>query len=197
MQSPSHTGFLKLLQDLASPSTHPNTVGPKLDNTRMPPEEVTKNADSQAQTSGPAGTCILTEYPWSFWCSRFWETLSWKSWGEASSPGPLTFASLPPKVHSQSHDRDLEQHNAGQCQPDCSFHGQGPQLGTPFALWAPKDSCGGGGDRTPGGCFGGWKICKFLTKGLEVSGWRCQILFPSLGKVGTGSRSLKLSHGAE
>lgn len=60
MQSPSHTGFpLKLFQDLASPSMHRDTVGPKLGNTGMPPEEVTKNADSQAQTSGPAGTCIL------------------------------------------------------------------------------------------------------------------------------------------
>ena len=51
---------LKLFQDLASPSTHTDTVGP-----RMPPEEVTKNADSQAQTSGTAGTCILTEHRWS------------------------------------------------------------------------------------------------------------------------------------
>lgn len=56
---------LKLFQDLASPSMHTDTVGPKFDSTRMPPEEVTKNSDSQAQTSGPAGPCILTEHPWS------------------------------------------------------------------------------------------------------------------------------------
>ena len=56
---------LKLFQDLASPSMHTDTVGPKFDSTWMPPEEVTKNSDSQAQTPGPAGTCILTEHPWS------------------------------------------------------------------------------------------------------------------------------------
>lgn len=85
----------------------------------------------------------------------FWETPSWESWGEIGGPRPLTFASLPPEVHSQPHNCSDER-SAGQCQPDCSFSTQGPRPWTPFALWDPEASCGGdGGGGTLSGCLGG------------------------------------------
>lgn len=43
-------------------------MGPKLDDTQIPPEEV--NVDSQAQTSGPEGIRIFAEQLWAFGCRR-------------------------------------------------------------------------------------------------------------------------------
>ena len=47
-------------------------VVPKLDDTQIPPEQIIKNAVSQAQTSGPSGICILFVFFFCLFCFHFY-----------------------------------------------------------------------------------------------------------------------------